>query len=35
MRTTLDPSINAIATTLLVMTVSLAALALRVSRYKA
>jgi spermidine/putrescine transport system permease protein len=35
MRTTLDPSINAIATILLVMTVSLSALALRLSRYRA
>ena len=34
MRTTLDPSINAIATILLVLTVGLSALALRVSRYK-
>jgi spermidine/putrescine transport system permease protein len=35
MRTTLDPSINAIATVLLVMTVGLSALALRFSRYRA
>lgn len=35
MRTTLDPSINAIATVLLVMTVGLSALALRLSRYRA
>ena len=35
MRTTLDPSINAIATVLLVMTVSLSTLALRLSRYRA
>lgn len=34
MRTTLDPSINAIATILLVLTVGLSALALKVSRYK-
>lgn len=34
MRTTLDPSINAIATILLVLTVGLSALALRVSKYK-
>lgn len=34
MRTTLDPSINAIATVLLVMTVGLSALALRLSRYR-
>jgi spermidine/putrescine transport system permease protein len=34
MRTTLDPSINAIATVLLVMTVGLSALALRFSRYR-
>jgi spermidine/putrescine transport system permease protein len=34
MRTTLDPSINAIATILLVLTVGLSAIALRVSRYK-
>ena len=34
MRTTLDPSINAIATILLALTVGLSALALRVSRYK-
>ncbi|MGE0237877.1 MAG: ABC transporter permease [Parvibaculaceae bacterium] len=34
MRTTLDPSINAIATILLVLTVGLAALALRVSKYR-
>jgi spermidine/putrescine transport system permease protein len=34
MRTTLDPSINAIATTLLVMTVGLSGLALRLSRYR-
>lgn len=34
MRTTLDPSINAIATILLVLTVGLAALALKVSKYK-
>lgn len=33
MRTTLDPSINAIATILLVLTLSLSALALRLSRY--
>jgi spermidine/putrescine transport system permease protein len=34
MRTTLDPSINAIATILLVLTVGLSALALRLSKYK-
>lgn len=34
MRTTLVPSINAIATVLLVMTVSLSALALRLSRHR-
>lgn len=34
MRTTLDPSINAIATILLVLTVGLSAIALRVSKYK-
>ena len=34
MRTTLDPSINAIATALLVMTVGLSGLALRLSRYR-
>jgi spermidine/putrescine transport system permease protein len=34
MRTTLDPSINAIATTLLVLTVGLSALALRMSKYR-
>ncbi len=34
MRTTLDPSINAIATILLVLTVGLSALALRMSRYR-
>ena len=34
MRTTLDPSINAIATTLLVMTVGLSGLALQLSRYR-
>lgn len=34
MRTTLDPSINAIATVLLVMTVGLSAFALRLSRYR-
>ena len=34
MRTTLDPSINAIATTLLVMTIGLSGLALRLSRYR-
>jgi spermidine/putrescine transport system permease protein len=34
MRTTLDPSINAIATILLVMTVGLSALAMRMSKYK-
>jgi spermidine/putrescine transport system permease protein len=35
MRTTLDPSINAIATILLLLTVGLSAIALRVSRYRA
>ena len=35
MRTTLDPSINAIATILLLLTVGLSAIALRVSRYQA
>jgi spermidine/putrescine transport system permease protein len=35
MRTTLDPSINAIATILLFLTVGLSALALKVSKYKA
>ena len=35
LRTTLDPSINAIASVLLVLTVSFAALALRLSRYRA
>jgi spermidine/putrescine transport system permease protein len=34
MRTTLDPSINAIATILLVLTVGLSALALRLARYR-
>jgi spermidine/putrescine transport system permease protein len=34
MRTTLDPSINAIATLLLALTVGLAALALRLTRYR-
>jgi spermidine/putrescine transport system permease protein len=34
MRTTLDPSINAIATILLVLTVGLSALALRMSKYR-
>ena len=34
MRTTLDPSINAIATILLILTVGLSAVALRVSKYK-
>ena len=34
MRTTLDPSINAIATTLLIMTIGLSGLALRLSRYR-
>jgi len=35
LRTTLDPSINAIASVLLLLTVSFAALALRLSRYRA
>ena len=35
MRTTLDPSINAIATILLLLTVGLSAIALRISRYRA
>jgi spermidine/putrescine transport system permease protein len=35
MRTTLDPSINAIATILLLLTVGLSVIALRVSRYRA
>eukprot|EP01036_Dinobryon_divergens_P014351 gene14351-biopygen12733 len=34
MRTTLDPSINAIATILLLLTIGLSALALRLSRYR-
>jgi spermidine/putrescine transport system permease protein len=33
-KTTLDPSINAIATLLLVMTVSLTMIALRLTRYR-
>jgi len=35
MRTTLDPSINAIATILLLLTIGLSAIALRISRYRA
>ena len=34
MRTTLDPSINAIATILLVSTVGMSVLALRLTRYR-